>query len=332
MSNVFGENIKISIFGESHGEAVGIIMDGVPAGLTLDMDFIKSEMKRRAPGQSPLATSRREKDEPHIISGILEGVTTGAPLCALIYNENVNSGDYNPDLLRPGHADFTAFHKFKGYANMRGSGYFSGRLTAPLVFAGALAKQILKEKDIYIEAKIISVYDKTEEAEIADVILETKAEGDSVGGIIECVATGIPKGLGSPFFGSCESVISSMLFSIPAVKGVEFGGGFGLAYLKGSEANDQMQVENGEIMHISNNNGGILGGITNGEPIVVRVAIKPTPSIAKEQKAVNIKEMTNVEISTGGRHDPCIVPRALPVIEAAMALCILDLERGKFEE
>jgi len=352
MSNTWGTHIKLSIFGESHGHGVGITIGGLKPGITLDMDFIRTQMARRAPGKSELSTSRTETDDFEILSGLYENKTTGAPLTIFIRNENVRSSDYDKNIFRPGHADLTAFYKYKGFADIRGGGHFSGRLTAPIVFAGAVAKQILKDKGIDISAKINAIggiYDKhTDTSEIGEIskkdfpvkddkimqamknaILDAKNKGDSLGGIIECAITGIPTGLGSPFFDSVESTISSMIFSIPAIKGIEFGDGFGMAEKKGSEANDQMYIENNKIKLKTNHNGGILGGITNGEPIVFRAAVKPTPTIAVEQDTINIEKMENHKLKAAGRHDPCIVLRAVPVIEAAAAICVLELTEEK---
>ncbi len=346
MSSVWGKNIKLSLFGESHGSAVGITIDGLKAGLELDFELINSDLWRRAPGKDEISTKRSEKDAPEIISGVTGGKTNGFPLCVLFKNEDTKSGDYNTDIMRPGHADLTAFYKHQGFADMRGGGHFSGRLTAGLVFAGAVAKQVLAKEGIEVGARIYSVLNIKDERtdaqgiiklsklpfpsnenqqKMKEKILEAGAIGDSVGGIVECAVTGIPPSLGSPFFDSCESVISSLLFSIPAVKGVEFGDGFTLAGSYGSQANDEIRIKDGKIFHNSNHNGGIVGGITNGEPLIFRTAIKPTPSISTEQNTINIKTMENTIIKVKGRHDPCIVPRAAVVIEAAAAIAILDL-------
>ncbi len=350
MSNVWGEKIKLSIFGESHGPAIGIIIGGLPAGESVDENEIRKEMQRRAPGNSELSTPRKEKDQVQILSGLLDGKTTGAPLCGIIQNTNTRSSDYDASRPRPGHADLSAYMKFKGFSDPRGGGHFSGRLTANLVFAGSIAKQILKRRGVTIGAhikQIGSIQDKTfdnidetlltnltKEAfplldptlknSMQEAILKAKEEGDSIGGVIECAACGLPAGLGEPFFDSMESTISSMMFSIPAVKGVSFGSGFDFAEMRGSEANDPIRIEDDTIYTTSNHNGGINGGITNGMPIVCSVAIKPTPSISKEQETVNLDTMQNTMLSTNGRHDPCILPRAVVVTEAALALCILD--------
>ncbi|GHU95009.1 chorismate synthase [Clostridia bacterium] len=314
--NIWGEKLRISLFGESHGTAIGVTIDGLPHGFTLDLERIATEMTRRAPGQNAGSTSRHESDNVEVLSGLMNNVTTGAPLCGIIRNTDVRSHDYTLEKLRPGHADWTAFLKFKGHADMRGGGPFSGRLTAPLTFAGAVARQYLERQNVSISTHSNVNYDE---------ILRVKAENDSIGGIIELLVENIPAGLGDLFFGSVESRLSSLLFSIPAVKGVEFGDGFRLSSMRGSEANDQLCLENGKISAFSNHNGGVLGGITNGLPLVARVAIKPTPSIGLPQKTVNVSNMSEMTVTVGGRHDPCIVPRAMPVVEAAAAICILDL-------
>lgn len=356
MSGVWGQNLKLSIFGESHGVAVGINIHGLPPGLELDLDFISKEMARRAPGTSGLSTSRKEKDEFEILSGFFQGRTTGSPLCAIIRNKDSRSKDYDSikDKIRPGHADFTAHIKYKGYEDFRGGGHFSGRLTAPLVLAGAIAKQILREKGISIGSHIKSighiedqsfnpikvenrdletlkkqsfpVLNREKEKIMKEKILELKDQGDSIGGVIECVVLNMPIGLGSPFFHSIESKLSSLIFSIPGVKAVEFGSGFEITRMKGSDANDEYFLdEDKNIKTYTNNNGGILGGISNGMPLIFRVAFKPTSSIAKPQRTVHIGRWENVNLQIEGRHDPCIVPRAIPVVEAVAALGILDL-------
>ncbi len=342
--NTWGEKIKLSIFGESHGEAIGIVIDGLPPGFLIDFSEVEKEMKRRAPGDGKISTARKEADQVEIVSGLMNGRTTGAPLCGLIRNTDTRSGDYSR-LPRPGHADYTAFVKYKGFNDYRGGGHFSGRITAPLTFAGSLAKQLLKEKGIVIGSNVRqlglvkgkSVYDEGVQAEtllfneeklteaMREEILNAKSNESSVGGTVELVALSVPVGLGSPFFGSVESKISSMLFSIPAVKGVEFGRGFSFSSLYGHEANDQLYSEGECIKTYSNNNGGIIGGITNGSPLVASVAIKPTPSISREQKTVDLDTLENTTLRVQGRHDPCIVHRALVVLEGALALCLWDL-------
>jgi len=317
MSSVWGRNLKISVFGESHGAAIGVTIDGLPPGFEVDYAVIEEELRRRAPGNSATSTPRKEADAFEILSGVFNGRLTGAPLTAICRNTNTRSSDYEPEIPRPGHADVTAKLRYEGYNDYRGGGHFSGRLTAPLVFAGAIGKQILKAR---YGTVITAARDVSDEE-----ILAAKADGDSIGGLVECRAVSIPPGIGEPMFGGVESVVSSMLFSIPAVKGVEFGDGFKLASMRGSEANDEMEFEGEKLRYLSNHNGGVLGGITTGEPLVVRAAIKPTPSISKPQKTVNLSTGENLVHSFGGRHDPSIVPRAVPVIEAAVAIALLDL-------
>jgi chorismate synthase len=355
MSGVWGNKIKLSIFGESHGEAIGINIDGLKPGTVLDLEFIRSELSRRAPGNSELSSPRKEDDSFQILSGFYNGKTTGTPLCAVIYNKSQHSVDYEKakNLLRPSHGDYTGFIKYNGFNDYRGGGHFSGRLTAPLVFAGSICKQILKEKNILIGSHIKSigeikdkgfdmvhinketfeslnldnfpVLNRTAALEMKEAIYIAKHEKDSVGGIIETAVINIPVGLGDPFFDSFESTLAHLIFSIPAVKGLEFGAGFEITKMKGSKANDAFYIDRDKIKTISNNNGGINGGITNGMPIIFRVAIKPTPSIGKVQNTVAFDKMENAQIEIKGRHDPCIVPRALPVVEAVTAITILDL-------
>ena len=357
MSANWGKNIELSIFGESHGKAVGINIGNLPSGIKLDSEKIKREMSRRAPGKDRMSTARKETDEPIILSGILDGVTTGAPLCAIIQNSDRHSKDYSilKTHMRPGHSDYPAFVKYGGFNDVRGGGHFSGRLTAPLVFAGAVAKQILAQKGIRVISHIKSVHGVCDESfgpqisnETVNALLgmrypvlngdilplmqaeveKARENLDSVGGKIECAVLGIDAGCGEPFFRSCESVLSSILFSVPAVKGVEFGDGFDLADMCGSEANDCYYYDGDAVKARTNHNGGILGGITNGMPLTFTVAIKPTPSISKEQNTVDIEKKENTTLEIKGRHDPCIVFRALPVIEAAAALAILDIVRA----
>ncbi|MDD2215679.1 MAG: chorismate synthase [Eubacteriales bacterium] len=350
MSNVWGHKIKVSIFGESHGEGIGIVIGGLPEGETINLNEIIKDMARRAPGNNEQSSQRQEPDQVKILSGLFKGKTTGAPLCGIIFNQDYRSEDYEQSLPRPGHADLVAFMKYQGYNDYRGGGHFSGRLTAPLTFAGSIAKQILVKRSIKIGAhikQIADVYDQsliTVDKEILSsftdssfplidqsvregmvrVIKKAKDEGDSVGGIIECAAVGLPVGMGSPFFLSMESNIAAMMFSIPAVKGISFGKGFDFALMRGSEANDPIVLDNGMITMSSNHNGGINGGITNGMPLIFQVAVKPTPSISIRQDTVNLEKMKRAVIKVRGRHDPCIVPRAVPVIEAGLALCLLD--------
>jgi chorismate synthase len=300
-------------------------LEGIEPGFEIDWDAANREMARRAPGTGDLATPRKETDDVEILSGIFEGRATGAPICAVIRNENTRPGDYTPNIPRPGHADYTSYVKYKGYGDYRGGGRFSGRLTAPLVWAGALAKQVLaKRYGVEIAARAALIHGQSDPSAQREAILAAKAGGDSVGGVIECVAVGVPPGAGEPFFGSLESDIAALLFSVPAVKGVEFGDGFALAGMYGSQANDAMEARDGKAGFLSNHNGGILGGISNGQPIVVRAAFKPTPSIEKEQTTIDLNDVQTIRHSVKGRHDPCIVPRAVPVVEACVALALLD--------
>ena len=353
MSSMIGNNIKISIFGESHGPSIGLVIDGLPAGELIDMEALKSFLARRAPGKNTYSTPRKEGDEPVFLSGLLDFRTTGAPLCAIINNTNTRSRDYNRDVPRPGHADYTAHVKYKGYNEAAGGGHFSGRLTAPLCIAGGICLQILERAGITIGAHIYSIKDikdapidpvnisKQELLTITakdfpviddalgermkETIDEARRDRDSVGGIIECCSLGVPIGLGNPMFDGLENRLAQMVFGIPAVKGIEFGSGFQGTEKRGSENNDPYTIKDGSIALESNNSGGILGGISTGMPIIFRVAIKPTPSIGKEQRSVSLSQNSPVSLSIEGRHDPCIVPRAVPCIEAAAALVILDL-------
>lgn len=355
MSGIWGRNLKVSIFGESHGTGIGITIDGLPSGFEIDLDKVNFEMGRRAPGKSPLSTARKEGDNVEILSGFFEGKTTGTPLCGIIRNKDNRSRDYGKlrDLMRPGHADYTGNIRYNGFNDYRGGGHFSGRITAPIVFAGAICKQILEKEGIKITSHVKSigkvedinfnpleieeeimnnllnmelpVLDKSVEEKMREEIINAKSEGDSVGGVIECAITGIKAGVGSPFFYSIESVIAHLLFSVPAVKGVEFGEGFNITKLRGSEANDSMYYDGDQVKTRTNNNGGVIGGISNGMPIIFRAGIKPTASIIKKQETINIKTKENEELVIEGRHDPCIVQRAIPVIECIAAIGILDL-------
>ena len=346
--------MKYIIFGESHGPAIGVALEGLPSGIALDMDFIASEMARRAPGQNAMTTARREKDAPEILSGVFEGRTTGTPLCAVIRNTDTHSQDYAKlrTLPRPGHADYTGFVRYAGWGDYRGGGHFSGRLTAPLCIAGGICAQLLARRGIAVAAHIRSIAQVEDRpfspmGEMRDTllavqrapfpVLEEKAgermraeilrareAGDSVGGVVECMVTGLPAGVGSPMFQGLESQLAATLFAIPAVKGVEFGSGFGAAGMRGSEHNDPFVLEHGAIRTASNHAGGILGGISSGMPVVFRAAFKPTPSIAQKQHTVRLSAGTEEELQITGRHDPCIVPRAVPVVEAAAALVLLD--------
>ncbi len=353
MSSIIGNKLKISLFGESHGEAIGVVIDGLPPGIELNLKYINEQMKRRAPGQNNLSTLRKEEDKFNIISGYFQGKTTGTPICAIINNENKSSEDYNEirKKLRPGHSDYTGFVKYQGFNDYRGGGHFSGRLTAPITFAGAIAMQILSAKNIFIGSRIKSIKDIIDDIDIKldeekinylknmvfpvlsndklklmqDKIIEAKDNNNSVGGVVETYIINVPAGYGEPFFDSVESRLSHMIFSIPAVKGIEFGSGFDITKLTGRDVNDEFVLCKDKIRTKTNNNGGILGGITNGMPIVFRTAIKPASSIGLAQNTVDISEMKETEINIKGRHDPCIVPRVLPVIEGAAAIVMLDL-------
>ena len=345
--------MKYTIFGESHGPAIGVTLTGVPAGLELDWDSVRLEMARRAPGKNDLSTARKEADEVKVLSGLFEGKTTGAPLCAVIENTDTRSADYEKtkNLARPGHADYAAHVRYGGHNDYRGGGHFSGRLTAPLVFAGAVAKQILAQKGVFVGAHISSVYgisdasmedwfslkevaakefpvlDDEKGAEMREAIAEAKEDLDSVGGSVECAVFGLPAGLGDPDFGlNAEGIFSQYLFAVPAVKAVAFGAGVAFALMRGSEANDPLYVDDdGSVRGEQNCAGGINGGITNGMPITFEVTMRPTPSIGRTQFTVDMERMENAELELTGRHDPCVVPRAVPVIEAAAALAACEL-------
>lgn len=399
MSSIWGNRIKISIFGESHGEAIGVTIDGLPAGMELDEARIGAFLQRRASRGLPWSTSRKEPDQPRILSGFYRGRTTGAPLAALIENQNMRSADYESlrSIPRPGHADLTATARYDGFQDPRGGGHFSGRLTAPLAFAGAVCMQILEKRGVFIFAhaesvgsckdrrfdpvrpdltalraigtKAFPVMDDSCADTMIARIMEAKELSDSVGGVVECIALGVPAGLGDPMFDSLESRIASIVFGIPAVKGVEFGDGFDVAARHGSENNDvpyfkgagqtarqgdgspvlsqyfPIRQENRPpvpenrppvsplaIRYKTNHAGGIEGGIANGMPIVFRTAFKPTPSIAREQESIDLDRKENIRFEVKGRHDPCIVPRAVPVVEAACAVAILDSWMDSFKE
>lgn len=351
MSSTYGENLKLSIFGQSHAPAIGMTLDGIPAGLTVDLEKLQQFLNRRAPGQNDFSTPRREEDRPEFLSGLLNGFTCGAPLAAIIRNTNTRSGDYANlmDCPRPGHADYTAQVKYGGFQDAAGGGHFSGRLTAPLCIAGGLCKQWLEAKGIRIGAHIAAIagipdtpFDPIKPqlssvgadfpvlnpeagARMRQAIADAKRDLDSVGGIIECAVTGLPAGLGEPMFGGVEGRIAQIVYGIPAVKGVEFGIGFEAANLRGSENNDDFRMEEGKVVTSTNHCGGILGGITNGMPLLFRAAIKPTPSISQAQQSVSLSRGENQELVVKGRHDPCIVPRAVPVVEAAAAIAIFDM-------
>ncbi|WP_195268206.1 chorismate synthase [Eubacterium sp. 1001713B170207_170306_E7] len=354
MSSIWGNKIKVSVFGESHGAAIGATIDGLPSGVAVDLGEVETEMKRRAASSSRLATPRKEADEVEIVSGFFEGKTTGTPLTGIIRNGNTRSKDYarTKNLMRPGHADYSGWVRYDGFQDYRGGGHFSGRLTAPIVFAGAVAKAALAQlaSEVKIGSRILSIgsvqdkkdlkaeeyaalhyenplfplYTETLEEPMKDEILDAIKDQDSVGGVIEGYVTGMPAGVGDPLFDSIESRLSALLFSVPAVKGVEFGLGFGITGLRGSAANDSFYMDGDRVRTVTNNNGGINGGITNGMPIVYRAAFKPTASIAQPQKTIDMAAKKDAEIEIQGRHDPCIVLRACPVVEAVTALCMLD--------
>lgn len=320
MSGMWGNNFQISIFGESHGEAVGITLCGIPAGMDIDMEFIKSELLRRAGGHDQLSTPRLETDNFRFLSGIFKGKATGSPICCVIPNMNTLSKDYDKikNFMRPSHADYAAYVKYGGNNDYRGGGHFSGRITAGLVVAGAIAKLYLNPHGIKVSSKIVT-------ENLDEKILEAKADLDSVGGEVEIVAEGVPVGVGEPFFYSVESIMSQLLFSIPGVKGVEFGAGFALADMRGSQANDEFYMENGQVRTRTNNSGGINGGISNGMPIVARVAFRPTTSIKTNQNTIDISTMENVNYAIQGRHDPCIARRGAVVAESAVAIALAEL-------
>ena len=325
MSSVFGQNIKVSVFGQSHSEAIGVTIDGLPAGIRISREKLQDFLDRRAPGKSRYTTKRKEPDKAEFLSGLVDGVTCGAPVTAIIKNTNQHSKDYDQlkDCPRPGHADYTAHIKYKGHEDLRGGGHFSGRLTAPLCIAGGICKQILEEKGIMIHAAITEIAGKRENiTEELDKIIEEK---DSAGGIISCMITGIPAGVGEPVFDGVENRIAQAVFGIPAVKGIEFGAGFEAARMKGSQNNDEFTIEDGKVVTKTNHCGGILGGITNGMPVAFNTAIKPTPSIGKEQNSISYCEHKDRTLVIEGRHDPCIVMRAVPCVEAAAAIAVYDL-------
>ena len=354
MSSTYGENLKLSIFGQSHGTGIGMTLDGIPAGLPVDTEKLQSFLNRRAPGQNDWSTPRKEEDRPEFLAGITDGYTCGAPIAAVIYNKNARSRDYEnlKDCPRPGHADYTAQIKYGGFQDVAGGGHFSGRLTAPMCIAGGLCRQWLEEMGVQIHARLSSVagiadapmdrldpetdkigtefpvVDPVQGEKMRAAIADVRAAGDSVGGIVECFITGLPAGIGEPIFGGVESKIAQIVYGIPAVKGVEFGAGFAAAALRGSQNNDDYTISESGIRTLTNNSGGILGGITNGMPLIFRAAIKPTPSISAAQQSVSLSRQKDVALAVKGRHDPCIAPRAVPVVEAAAAIAIYDLILG----
>jgi len=355
LSSSFGSKIRIQIFGQSHSEQLGVVIDGLPANHELDIRAINAFLQRRRGGQSHFSTKRAEDDIPKIVSGIVDGKTCGAPLCAVFENTDISSADYEGFrfIPRPSHADYNAFVKYGGANDIRGGGHFSGRLTLPLCFAGAVCKQLLSKRQIYIGAHIariadihdtpydpvnisarditytgFPVNDAAAGEKMIGIMNDTAEAGDSIGGIIECAVVGLPQSIGEPMFDGLENRISAAVFAVPAIRGIEFGAGFAAAGMMGSEHNDEYCIEDGSIKHKTNHAGGVLGGLSTGMPLVFRVAIKPTPSIFKEQNSVNIKTMRDVKLQIKGRHDSCIVPRAVPCIEAAAAIAIIDLLEG----
>ncbi len=354
MKNTFGNSISVTIFGESHGYCIGAVLDGLPAGLEIDRDYIGSQLEKRRPF-GKISTSRAERDEFQIVSGCFNGKTCGTPLTIIIPNENTRSGDYDYGRARPGHADYTAYIRYAGNEDYRGGGHFSGRVTAALTAAGALLQYALSKKGVLLATHILecagvrdrgfedfdkdftklngadfAALDDKAALQMQEQILAAKNDGDSVGGILETVITGMPAGVGDPWFDSVEGMLSHALFSVPAVKGVEFGDGFALAKMRGSQANDPFYIENGKAVTAKNSNGGINGGITNGMPIVIRAAIKPTPTIFKEQQTINFIKNENATLAAKGRHDPCIVHRARTVIDNICAITIADLLATRF--
>lgn len=366
MASVFGNVIHLSIFGQSHSPAIGCSLDGLPAGIELDLDALQRFLDRRAPGRSDTATMRREADAPEFVAGVTDGRTDGAPLAAIIRNADTRSGDYAGlrRVPRPGHADFPARIKYRNMHDVAGGGHFSGRLTAPLCVAGGIALQALEGCGVRVAAHIANLgpegipdeplnpmeadpgqlaaiasnelpcIDAEAASRMREAILSARSELDSIGGVVECAAYGMPAGVGDPMFDGIENRIARIAFGIPAVKGVDFGAGFGAAYLKGSENNDAYRMVGGAVRTETNRAGGILGGITTGAPVVWQMAVKPTPSIGRAQRSVDMDEGADTELTVRGRHDPCIVPRAVPVAEAACALALLDalLEDGRFQE
>lgn len=353
MNSTWGGKIKISVFGESHGAAVGVVIDSIPAGNVIDFEKIKYQMRRRAPGKSNLETARREKDEFEILSGMQNNITTGAPIACIIRNTDTRSADYGEleNVMRPGHSDYPAYIKYGGFNDKRGGGHFSARLTAPLVFAGSICRQLLENRGIkiyshiymingiyddefdtvsppdytYLQDKELCVINDAQGAEMKEAVIAAKNCGDSVGGIVQAMVTGLPAGLGSHMFGSVESVVTSAVFAVPAVKGIEFGLGFRASKINGSENNDGFYIKNGAVKTYTNNCGGVLGGMTTGMPLVFSVAFKPTPTIFKEQKTVNMKTGENTVLMPHGRHDPCVAVRGAAVIEAVSALAAYEL-------
>ncbi len=354
MGSSYGENIRLTLFGQSHSRAVGMVLEGVPAGKRIDLEELARFMARRAPGRNDYSTARRESDVPEFLGGLTDGVTCGAPIAAVIMNEDARPGDYKAlsRTPRPGHADYTAYVKYFGHEDRSGGGHFSARLTAPLCVAGGICRQLLAAEGVGIISRIASIGAVRDEGELTvstadkafptvsdargkemiSAIAAAKADGDSLGGIVECAVVGVSAGLGDPVFGGMENRIAAILFGIPAVKGVEFGSGFAGSALRGSENNDGFYYDGTAVKTFTNNSGGILGGVTDGMPITFRAAFKPTPSIAKEQRTVDLNTMKDAVVSVPGRHDPCIVPRAVPCVEAAAAIAVYDALLGRKKE
>ncbi len=354
MKNTFGQSVAVTLFGESHGPMIGAVLDGLAPGLAVDEDFIRHQLSLRRPS-GKISTPRVEQDAFEIVSGVFEGKTTGTPLCILIPNTNTRSGDYEKGLPRPGHADYTAECKYHGYQDYRGGGHFSGRITAALVAAGAIAISALRQNGILIGTHIrqlaeiedrafedldadlealgdmvFPVLSEKRSAEMRDAIEAAAREGDSVGGILETAVTGLPAGVGEPWFDTVEGILSHALFSVPGIKGVEFGDGFGLCSMRGSEANDGFRMKDGRVVTVTNHNGGINGGITNGMPVIFRCAVKPTPSIFREQESVDLSKRQNALLVLEGRHDPAIIHRARVVVDSVTALVLCDLLAGRY--
>ena len=352
MSSSFGNYLRLSIFGQSHGPAVGITVEGLPAGMQVDTEALRAALARRTPGRDPLTTARRETDEPEFLSGIRDGVLTGQPLCAVFRNRDQHSEDYEDplDLPRPGHADYAGHVRYYGHEDSRGGGSFSGRLTAPLVLAGALAAQFLAGQGVRIASHISRLGSLTDDpigeapgdlgflagmrlpvlrtglaAEMEAAILQAREAGDSLGGAVACRVDGLPAGLGAPFFDSAESTLARLLFSIPGIKAVSFGDGFGFAEARGSEMNDAFRMAGDQVVTATNHSGGVNGGVTNGMPLVFTCAVRPTPSIALPQETVSLRRRENAAITVRGRHDPCLLPRICPVVEAAAAIGLTEL-------
>ena len=355
MKNTFGQSIALTLFGESHGAQIGAVIDGLAPGIPVDEDFIRHQLSLRRPAKDGLSTARAEADPFCIVSGVFEGKTTGTPICILIPNGDTRSRDYSPEVPRPGHADYAAECKYHGFQDYRGGGHFSGRITAALVAAGAILISALRTKGIMIGTHIASlagekdrnfgdldadlkalgdmifpVLDASASEKMKQRIRDAAADCDSVGGILETAVTGIPAGVGEPWFDTAEGVLAHALFSVPAIKGVEFGAGFAFADLRGSEANDPIRIKDGGVIMLTNQNGGINGGITNGMPVIFRCAVKPTPSIAKEQESVDMTRMENVKLSIHGRHDPAVIHRARVVVDSVTALALCDLLAQRF--